>query len=50
MKKSRKKLKTKETNLEKWGKRSTHHFTKKAKRMLYEEIDNMVWNGDENEV
>ena len=36
--------------LERWAKRVTNHFTKRAKRMLYEEIDNMVWNGDEKEV
>ena len=34
-----------EKDLEKWGKRSTNCFTKKMKRMIYGEIDNMVWNG-----
>ena len=28
-------------------KRCSHHFTKKAKRMLFEETDNMVWRGQE---
>ena len=34
-----------EKNLEKWAKRATNNFTKKTKRMLFEEIDNMVWSG-----
>ena len=34
-----------EKSLEKWAKTTTNHFTKKVKRMLYEEIDNMVWSG-----
>ena len=33
-----------EKSLERWAKRTTNHFTKKMKRMLYEEIDNMVWS------
>ena len=40
----------KEKSLERWARRCTHHFTKKVKRMLYEEIDNKVWKGDEKEV
>ena len=32
-------------SLERWARRCTHYFTKKAKRMLFEEIDNMVWSG-----
>ena len=32
-------------NLERWSKRCTSRFTKKTKRMLFEEIDNMVWSG-----
>ena len=36
--------------LERWAKRTTNHFTKKTKRMLYEEIDNMVWSGQEREI
>ena len=36
-----------EKSLEICAKRSSHHFTKKVKRMLFEEIDNMVWSGDE---
>ena len=40
----------KEKSLERWARRCTHHFTKKVKRMLYEEIDNTVLNGDEKEV
>ena len=39
-----------ERSLEKWGKRCTNHFTKKTKRMLFEEIDNMVWSGNESEI
>ena len=37
-------------SLERWARRCTHHFPKKVKRMLYEEIDNKVWKGDEKEV
>ena len=33
----------KEKSLERWAKRCTRHFTKKWKRMLYEEIDK--WSG-----
>ena len=33
-----------EKNIEKWAKRCTNHFTKRVKRMLFEEIDNIVWN------
>lgn len=40
----------KEKSLERWAKRCSHHFTKKAKRMLFEEIDNMVWSGNEKEI
>ena len=32
-----------ERSLEAWAKRCTHAFTKKVKRKLFEEIDNMVW-------
>ena len=34
----------KEKNLEAWGKRCTHFFNKKTKRLPFEEIDNMVWS------
>ena len=34
-----------EKSLEKWAKRCTNRFTRKAKRMLFEEIDNVVWSG-----
>ena len=34
-----------EKSLERWARRCTHHFTKKVKRMLYEETDNTVWCG-----
>ena len=37
----------KEKNMERWAKRCTTHFTKKTKRMLYEEIDNFIWSGKE---
>ena len=32
----------KEKNLERWARRCADHFTKKVKKMLFEEIDNMV--------
>ena len=37
-------------SLERWAKRATNHFTKKVKRMLFEEIDNTVWSGREKEI
>ena len=37
----------KEKNLEKWAKQCTTHFTRKTKRMLFEEIDNIVWSEKE---
>ena len=40
----------KETSLERWARRCTNHFTKKMKRMLHEEIDNMVWSGLEKDI
>ena len=40
----------KEKSLERWARRCTHHFTKKVKRMLFEETDNMVWSGKEKEI
>ena len=40
----------KEKSLERWARRCTHHFTKKVKRVLFEEIDNMVWSGHEEEL
>ena len=39
-----------EKSLERWARRCTHHFTKKVKRMTFEEIDNMMWSGREKEV
>ena len=36
-----------EKSLERWARRCSNHFTKKMKRMLYQEIDNVVWNGKE---
>ena len=39
-----------ERDLEAWAKTCTSHFTKKTKRMLFEEVDNMVWSGDEKEI
>ena len=36
-----------EKSLECWARRCSNHFTKKMKRMLYQEIDNVVWNGKE---
>ena len=37
-------------SLESWGRRATNNFAKKVKRMLYEEIDNIIWSGKEEEV
>ena len=39
----------KEKSLERWARRCTHHFTKKTKRMWFEEIDNVVWSGCDKE-
>ena len=39
-----------ERSLERWARRSTNCFTKKVKRMVYEETDNMVWNDGQNEI
>ena len=39
-----------ERSLERWAKRCSNFFTKKVRRMLFEEIDNMVWSGNENEI
>ena len=33
-------------SLERWARRSSHHFAKKVRRMLFEEIDNMVSSGE----
>ena len=35
----------KEKSLERWAKRATIHFTKKVKRMLFQEIDNICGLG-----
>ena len=40
----------KEKSFERWARRCTHHFTKKVKRVLFEEIDNMVWSRREQEI
>ena len=40
----------KEKSIESWAKRCSHHITKKVKRKLFEEIDNMVWSGDEEDI
>ena len=37
-------------SLESWSKRTTNYFTKNAKRMLFEEVDNMVWNGSDDDI
>ena len=39
-----------EKSLERWARRCSNHFTKKMKRMLYQEIDNVVWNGKEKAI
>ena len=33
-----------------WARRSSIHFTKKVKKMLFEEIDNMMWRGKEKAI
>ena len=37
----------KEKSLERWTKSTNNPFTKKVKRMLFEDVENMVWNDDE---
>ena len=39
-----------EKSLERWAKRCTHQFTKNVKKMLFEEIDNMVWSGNHQDI
>ena len=39
-----------ERKLARYARMCPNHFTKKAKRMLYEEIDNIVWSGTEKEI
>ena len=39
-----------EKSLEAWRRRCSNHFTEKVKRMLFEEIDNIVWSGCEKEI
>ena len=39
-----------EKSLESWAKRTSNHFTRNVKRMLFEEIDNMVWSGNEEDI
>ena len=37
----------KEKSLERWAKRTNNHFTEKVKMMLFQDINNIVWNDDE---
>ena len=37
-------------SLESLLKRTANYFTKKSKRMLFEEVDNTVWNGSDNDI
>ena len=37
-------------SLVKWGNKANNILARKTKRMIYEEIDNMVWNGSEQEI
>ena len=37
-------------SLETWGRRATNSFTKKVKRMLFEEIDNIIWSRREEAI
>ena len=39
-----------EKSLEAWARRCTNHFTRKVKRLLYAETDNMIWNESESEI
>ena len=39
-----------EKSLEKWAKRCSNFFTKKVKRALFEEIDNMMWSRPEKDI
>ena len=39
-----------EKSLERWARRCSNFFTKKVKRMLFGETDNMVWSGCEKDV
>ena len=39
----------KEKSLERWARRCSN-FAKKVKRMLFEEIDKIVWSGNEKEI
>ena len=35
---------------ERWARCCTNHFTKRIKRMLFEEVDNMAWSGAEKSI
>ena len=37
-------------NLESLAKRGAHNFNKKVKRMLFDEVDNMVWKNGGSEI
>ena len=39
-----------EKSLERWARRTTNRFTRKVKRMLFEEIDNMTWSGNDEDI
>ena len=39
-----------EKSLESWARRTTNRFTRKVKRMLFEEIDNMTWSGNDEDI
>ena len=39
-----------ETSLERWARRCSNCFTKKTKRELLAEMDNMIWSGSDNEI
>ena len=39
-----------EKSMERWARRCSNFFTKKVKRVLFEEIDNIVWRGKEKEI
>ena len=39
-----------EKSLERWARRTTNRITRKVKRMLFEEIDNMTWSGNDEDI
>ena len=40
----------KEKHLEAWARRCTKNFQNNMRRLLFEEIDNMIWGGSDDEI